>query len=96
MVVTRVEIADHIENAFDGDRALSANELLASARPDGARREVLRVLECLPGTYSDLRDLWPDPRGARWRLKSVHARSIRRPECRRHEVDTEPLMMENR
>jgi hypothetical protein len=58
--VTRVEIADHIHNAFDGDRMLTANDLLLSARRSGARPEVLRTLERLPGVYGDLRDLWPD------------------------------------
>lgn len=60
MVVTRVEIADHIHNAFNGDRPLTGDDLLVSARRNGARPEVLQALERLRGTYTDLRDLWPD------------------------------------
>jgi hypothetical protein len=60
MVVTRVEIADHVQDAFDADRPLTSDELLVSARRNGARPEVLHALERLPGTYARLRDLWPD------------------------------------
>jgi hypothetical protein len=60
MVLIRVEIANNIHNAFDGHRPLTANDLLISARRNGARPEVLHTLERLPGTYTDLRDLWPD------------------------------------
>jgi hypothetical protein len=60
MSVTRAEIADHIQDAFDGERVLIAADLLASARRNRARPAVLQALERLPGRYSDLRDLWPD------------------------------------
>lgn len=60
MVVTRVEIADHIHDAFDADRPVTGDELFMSARRNGARPEVLHTLERLPGTYVRLRDLWSD------------------------------------
>jgi hypothetical protein len=60
MSVTRAEIADHVQDAFDGERLLTADDLLASARRNRARAAVLRSLERLPGKYIDLRDLWPD------------------------------------
>ncbi|WP_412538740.1 DUF2795 domain-containing protein [Longispora sp. K20-0274] len=57
--VTRAEIADHLEGAFDVAR-LSRTDLVNAAHARGARVEVLTVLETLPDrTFATLRDIWP-------------------------------------
>lgn len=60
MAVTRTEIAAHLRDAFDGTTPLTSIDLIAEARNSGARPAILHTLEALPGTYSDLRQLWPD------------------------------------
>jgi hypothetical protein len=58
VVVTRSEIADHIEGAFRGP-ARTKGELLASAEATDARPDVLATLQTLPERrYGALRDLW--------------------------------------
>lgn len=57
---TRVEIADHVETAFDYGPA-NRDELLEAAHASNARHEVLAVLERLPERrYRTLRQLWTD------------------------------------
>lgn len=56
--VTRMEIAEHIADAFDGD-AVHRIDVLQAAGEDGARSEVVRVLERLPQRrYYRLTDVW--------------------------------------
>jgi hypothetical protein len=58
VVVTRLEIADHIETAFTGP-ARTKEDLLASAVASHARPDVLAALQTLPDRrYGALRDLW--------------------------------------
>jgi hypothetical protein len=60
MIVTRREIADSIEGAFE-DGPASRDQLLAAARDAGARQEVVAELERLPErSFSHLRALWRD------------------------------------
>jgi hypothetical protein len=60
MPVSRVEIADHVRDAFVAGPA-SLEAVMAAAATSGARREVLDVLERLPDrTYQELRHLWGD------------------------------------
>lgn len=58
-VVTRTEIADHIEGAF-GRAVLARGDLLEQAKRTGARPEVVNTIAKLPndGAYVRLRDLW--------------------------------------
>lgn len=57
-VVTRLEIASHVESAFDGS-PIERDQLLTCAGEHGARREVMAVLSRLqPRSYRQLRDLW--------------------------------------
>ncbi|WP_046472527.1 DUF2795 domain-containing protein [Allosalinactinospora lopnorensis] len=58
MIVTRREIADHLEGAF-GSGPVQRGELISSAELQGARPEILSVLGRLPdGSFSNLRSLW--------------------------------------
>jgi len=59
VVVTRTEIADHIEGAF-GRGALARGDLLEQAKRTGARPEVVKTIATLPNDrpYVRLRDLW--------------------------------------
>lgn len=59
--VTRVEVVDHVGQAFDAG-PLTRADLVAAASHSGARAEVVRVLERLPGDRRFIRphDLWHD------------------------------------
>jgi hypothetical protein len=58
--VTRMELVDHIENAFAAGAA-TRDQLLAAATTSHARPEVIAVLQRLPEQpYRSLRDLWPE------------------------------------
>lgn len=58
VTVTRLEIADVVENAFDAPPASKA-DLLAWATANRARVEVIDTLNRLPeGSFRSLRDLW--------------------------------------
>lgn len=58
--VTRVEIADHLETAFDGG-PVCRQELVDAAVASTARTAVVEVLAGLPDrSYSQLRQLWED------------------------------------
>lgn len=58
--VTRVEIADMVDSAFDNGNA-GRGELIETARAAGARPEVLATLTQLPDNhYGHLRQLWVD------------------------------------
>lgn len=58
--VTRMELVDHIENAFTTGAA-TRDQLLAAATQSHARPEVIAVLQGLPEQpYRSLRDLWPE------------------------------------
>ncbi|WP_158542646.1 DUF2795 domain-containing protein [Phytoactinopolyspora halophila] len=58
MTVTRIEIADAVEDAFDAPPA-SKEDLLAWATANSARVEVLETLGRLPDTsFRSLRELW--------------------------------------
>jgi hypothetical protein len=58
--VTRVEIADHLETAFDAG-PVGREELVAAAVASTARTAVVEVLAGLPERpYSQLRQLWED------------------------------------
>lgn len=60
-MVTRVEIADHIETAFVGAGAADRAELIETAKRSGARPEIVAVLERLPDRrYANLRQLWTE------------------------------------
>lgn len=60
-VVTRSEIADHVEEAFLGAGASDRVELIEKAERSGARPEVIAALQRLPDKrYSSLRQLWAD------------------------------------
>jgi hypothetical protein len=59
VTVTRIEIADHVEDAFARAPA-SKSDLLATATATRARTEVLDTLGRLPDRHHrSLRDLWP-------------------------------------
>lgn len=59
MALTRVEVAERLEGAFDFG-VLSRRQVIIAAELRGAPKEVLGVLGQLPeGTYASLRDLWP-------------------------------------
>ncbi|WP_166355997.1 DUF2795 domain-containing protein [Phytoactinopolyspora limicola] len=59
MNVTRIEIADLVEDAF-GRRPATKAELLDRANANHARSEVLATLDRLPDVdFRTLRDLWP-------------------------------------
>lgn len=59
MTVTRVEIADYLEEAFAYPPA-TKNDLVASAVARQARPELLETLYRLPErSYRSLMDLWP-------------------------------------
>lgn len=59
MSVTRTEIADHVEEAFDTPPA-SKDDLITWATLRSARPEVLAKLAELPDVaYRSLVDLWP-------------------------------------
>lgn len=58
-VVTRVEISEHIAEAFNHPPA-DRDDLLAEAARTGARPAVIDLLEQLPArSYPNLRGLWP-------------------------------------
>ena len=58
--VTRMELVDHIETAFEAGPA-TRGDLLAAATASHARPEVIEVLHQLPDTpYRSVRDLWPE------------------------------------
>jgi hypothetical protein len=58
--VTRVEIADHVEDAFT-EGPIDQTALLVAAEATGARPELLAVLAALPHRqYGELRQLWTD------------------------------------
>jgi len=58
--VTRIEIADHVEAAFDAGAATPA-DLIDTARTAGARPALLAVLADLPDRpYAELRELWTE------------------------------------
>jgi hypothetical protein len=58
--VTRVEIADHLETAFDGG-PVWPRQLTAAAVAGDARAAVVEVLAGLPERqYGQLRQLWED------------------------------------
>ncbi|GAA3732827.1 hypothetical protein HDA32_002226 [Spinactinospora alkalitolerans] len=58
MVVTRREIAEHLEGAF-GSGPLKRGQVISAAESQGARSDVLSVLGRLPdGFYPHLRSLW--------------------------------------
>lgn len=60
VTVTRVEIADTLDSAFDNGSA-GRGELIEIARASGARPEVLAALTELPDNhYGHLRQLWVD------------------------------------
>ncbi|MGH9113756.1 MAG: DUF2795 domain-containing protein [Acidimicrobiales bacterium] len=62
VVVTRVEVIDHIGQAFAG-APLTRSDLLAAARRGAARPEVLEVLGRLPDRrFSRPHELWTDLR----------------------------------
>lgn len=59
MTVTRVEIADAVEDAFD-HAPVTKDVLLVCATANRARPEVLAAVSRLPEqTFRSLRDLWP-------------------------------------
>jgi hypothetical protein len=59
MTVTRLEIADHLADAFD-HAPTSRADLLAAAARNHARPDVMEVLAQLPDQqYQNLRALWP-------------------------------------
>jgi len=59
-IVTRIEIADHVERAFSTGPA-TREDLLTAARTAGARPAVLDLLTTLPDrSYPELRQLWAD------------------------------------
>lgn len=58
--VTRVEIADCVRQAFQGEEVLVSAVLVSAARARGARPEVLSTLELLDGRYCNVRELWAD------------------------------------
>ena len=58
-MLSRVEIAEHIETAFDGSRRLR-DDLMAEATRTSARSAVLDALGGLPDRpYRKLGDVWP-------------------------------------
>jgi Protein of unknown function (DUF2795) len=60
VAVTRVEVVDHIGDAFAGG-PLTRSDLLVAARHGGARPAVLEVLERLPDRrFSRPHELWTD------------------------------------
>lgn len=59
MKVTRLEISDHILEAFDHPPA-SREDVLAKASQTHARPEVLAALQALPDQpFPNLRAIWP-------------------------------------
>lgn len=59
MIVTRIEIADAVEEAF-ATPPVNKDDLLACATTGRARPEVIETLGRLPERdYRSLRDLWP-------------------------------------
>lgn len=59
MPATRVEIADHIADAF-GHGPVGRDDLIAAALRSGARPEVIDTLRRLPpGPFREMRQLWP-------------------------------------
>jgi hypothetical protein len=57
--VTRIEIADVVEDAF-GSHPASKADLIARAAANHARVEILDTLHRLPENhFRSLRDLWP-------------------------------------
>jgi hypothetical protein len=62
VAVTRVEVIDHIGEAFAGG-PLTRSDLLVAARRVGARPAVLELLERLPDRrFSRPHELWTDLR----------------------------------
>ena len=56
--VTRMELVDHIESAFESGPA-TRSALLAAAATSHARPEVIELLQRLPDIrYRHVRDLW--------------------------------------
>lgn len=59
MPLTRLEIADHVSQAFHAP-AVSRHDLLEAAVANQAPDEVLQTLTSLPDQpFRSLRDLWP-------------------------------------
>lgn len=58
--VTRVEVIDHIGQAFGTGRPLTRSDLVAAAGHNGARPEVVTVLGRLPDgrKFTQPQDLW--------------------------------------
>lgn len=58
--VTRIEIADHVESAFETGPA-TRDDLIAAARTTDARPALLETLSALPDrSYGELRQLWTE------------------------------------
>jgi hypothetical protein len=58
--VTRIELADHVESAFNLGSA-TRGDLVAAATASQARPEVVALLRGLPdGQFRSLRELWRD------------------------------------
>ncbi|WP_204290216.1 DUF2795 domain-containing protein [Micromonospora gifhornensis] len=58
--MTRIELLDHVETAFDGGPA-SRDALLAAAVESNARPDVIALLHRLPDRdFRQLRDLWKE------------------------------------
>ncbi len=58
-MLSRIEIAEHIETVFDGTRQLR-DDLMAAATRTSARAAVLDALGGLPDrSYRKLGDVWP-------------------------------------
>lgn len=60
-VITRSEIADHIEKAFLEAGTADRSELIATAEQSGARPQVIAALQRLSERrYASLRQLWTE------------------------------------
>ncbi len=58
--LTRIEIAEHVEAAFDHGPA-NRDALLSAAHTSHARQALLQILDTLPDrNYAELRQLWTD------------------------------------
>ncbi len=58
--LTRIEIAEHVEAAFDHGPA-NRDTLLSAAHTSHAREALLQILDTLPDrNYAELRQLWTD------------------------------------
>lgn len=58
MLLTRLEIADHVSNAFQSP-LVSKSDLLAAAQGNRAPEQVMAVLRSLPeAQFRSVRELW--------------------------------------